>query len=67
MTALVTGGGSGIGRACAIRLAAAGARVLVLDRNLDTARTVAAETGGQAAEVDLADLDADRRDGGAVY
>lgn len=65
-TALVTGGGSGIGRACAIRLAAAGARVLVLDRNLDTARTVAAETGGQAAEVDLADLDAIERIDGDI-
>ncbi|MFG1652119.1 3-hydroxybutyrate dehydrogenase [Micromonospora sp. NPDC049275] len=54
-TALVTGGGSGIGRACALRLGAAGATVLVVDRNLEAARAVAAEAGGRAEGVDLAD------------
>ncbi|HZM76594.1 MAG TPA: 3-hydroxybutyrate dehydrogenase [Candidatus Limnocylindrales bacterium] len=53
-TALVTGGGSGIGRACALRLAAAGASVVVLDRS-DSAHDVARETGGEAIIVDLAD------------
>ncbi|MET8282888.1 3-hydroxybutyrate dehydrogenase [Micromonospora sp. NPDC005174] len=54
-TALVTGGGGGIGRACALRLAAAGAKVLVVDRNLEAAKAVAAEAGGRAEGVDLAD------------
>ncbi|PWU46914.1 3-hydroxybutyrate dehydrogenase [Micromonospora globispora] len=61
--ALVTGGGSGIGRACALRLAAAGATVLVVDRNVEAAKTVAAEAGGRAEGVDLSDLSAvDRLD-----
>jgi 3-hydroxybutyrate dehydrogenase len=55
--ALVTGGASGIGRACAVRLAAAGAAVVVLDRDGDAAKAVAAEVGGTALAVDLTDLD----------
>lgn len=44
--ALVTGGGSGIGKAIAERLAAEGACVVVADRNLDGAREVAEALGG---------------------
>jgi 3-hydroxybutyrate dehydrogenase len=54
--ALVTGGAGGIGRACASRLAAAGADVVVLDVDGDRARTAAAEVGGRAVTADLADL-----------
>ncbi|MFK0218323.1 bifunctional aldolase/short-chain dehydrogenase [Streptomyces vinaceus] len=44
--ALVTGAGSGIGRAIAHRLAAEGACVVVADVNTATARAVAEELGG---------------------
>jgi 3-hydroxybutyrate dehydrogenase len=56
--AMVTGGASGIGRACAVRLAEAGASVVVVDRDAAAAESVAAEVGGSAVTVDLADLDA---------
>jgi 3-hydroxybutyrate dehydrogenase len=57
-TALVTGGGSGIGRACAVRLAAAGADVIVVDVDAASAREVAGEIGGRAVVADLGDPDA---------
>jgi 3-hydroxybutyrate dehydrogenase len=56
--ALVTGGGSGIGAACARRLAAAGAVVVVLDLSQVAAERVAEEVGGEPLVVDLADRDA---------
>lgn len=61
--ALVTGGASGIGRACAARLRAAGAHVVVVDVDVEGAAAVAAELGGEHRGLDLADLDAvDRLD-----
>ncbi|MBC6446569.1 3-hydroxybutyrate dehydrogenase [Actinokineospora xionganensis] len=57
-SALVTGGASGIGRACARVLAAAGAKVHVVDRDQPGAELVAAEVGGWAHGVDLSDPDA---------
>jgi 3-hydroxybutyrate dehydrogenase len=61
--ALITGGASGIGRACAVRLSEAGADVVILDRDADAAKAAAAEVGGTAVAADLSDLDAvDRLD-----
>ena len=54
-TALVTGGGSGIGRACATRLAAAGAAVIVVDVNAAAAKEVAGLIGGREVVADLSD------------
>src|SRR3954463_11905771 len=54
-SALVTGAASGIGRACAQRLARAGAAVTVLDLNGDAARKGADEIGGEAIQADLSD------------
>lgn len=52
--AIVTGGGSGLGAATARALAKAGAKVAVLDVNLEGARKVAAEIGGLALGCDVA-------------
>jgi len=54
-TAVVTGGGSGLGAACAARLAAEGSAVAVLDLRADAAEAVAADItahGGRAVAID---------------
>jgi 3-hydroxybutyrate dehydrogenase len=57
-TALVTGGASGIGEACARELAARGAVVTVADRDDASAKSVAEDIGGKAWAVDLSDVSA---------
>jgi NAD(P)-dependent dehydrogenase (short-subunit alcohol dehydrogenase family) len=55
--AIVTGGGSGLGAETAAELAGAGAKVAVLDVNLDGARAVADKIGGIALKCDVADAE----------
>jgi 3-hydroxybutyrate dehydrogenase len=57
-TALVTGGASGIGAACAKELAARGATVTVADVDEAGARQLADDIGGRAWPVDLLDVSA---------
>ncbi|MDT7755213.1 MAG: 3-hydroxybutyrate dehydrogenase [Mycobacterium sp.] len=57
-TALVTGGASGIGAACARELAARGASVTVADVDEVAAKALAEEIGGTAWTVDLLDVGA---------
>ena len=61
--AVVAGGASGIGAACAKSIAANGAHVVILDLNLDGANAIAAEiksAGGKAEgrQLDVTNADA---------
>ncbi len=53
--AVVTGGGSGIGLATARRLAAEGARVVVVDVNADAGTAAASEVDGEFVACDVSD------------
>ena len=56
--ALITGAASGIGAASARALAAAGAFVIVADRDGEGAERIASELDGEAWQVDLSDTEA---------
>lgn len=53
----LTGGAKGIGAAIARRLALAGARVVIADRDIELARLLAGEIGAEAIELDVTDLE----------
>ncbi len=53
ISAVVTGGASGLGEATARELAARGAKVAVFDRDTDKGEKVASEIGGTFCEVDV--------------
>jgi len=57
-TALVTGGGNGLGAAIAAALAGAGARVVVAGRRAEPLREVAGRLGARAEVCDVSDPDA---------
>jgi NAD(P)-dependent dehydrogenase (short-subunit alcohol dehydrogenase family) len=57
ISAIVTGGASGIGEACARQLAAAGAKVLIADVNDEKGNALASEIGGAFAHVDVTNTD----------
>src|SRR5260370_33615563 len=54
---VLTGGGDGIGRECALAYAREGASVAILDRNIEAAKSTAAELGPDALalHVDVSD------------
>lgn len=57
-TAFVTGGGRGIGEACARALAGAGAKVVIADRRGEGAAAVAGAIGGHSIELDISEDEA---------
>lgn len=52
-TAVITGGASGLGEACAQRLADAGAKVAIFDLNMERGESLAAEINGVFVKVDV--------------
>ncbi|MDA2808742.1 3-oxoacyl-ACP reductase [Nocardiopsis suaedae] len=56
-TAVITGGGSGIGKASALRLADEGANVVVVDLDRDAGEAAAKEAGGRYVAADVTDAD----------
>ena len=53
ISAVVTGGASGLGEATARALAAKGAKVAIFDRDVERGTKIAEELGGVFCEVDV--------------
>jgi len=66
-TALVTGGGSGLGAACAVRLAAEGVTVAVTDLNAGAAAAVAADITARGGRALAIGCDVTREDDVAAF
>jgi 3-oxoacyl-[acyl-carrier protein] reductase len=60
--ALVTGASQGIGRACALELAAAGAKVALCARNQEKLEQLAGEIGGKGGEAAVFKMDVGKED-----
>jgi NAD(P)-dependent dehydrogenase (short-subunit alcohol dehydrogenase family) len=57
ISAIITGGASGIGEACARQLSAKGAKVVIADLQDDKGNALASELGGAFAHVDVTNTD----------
>src|SRR3954469_7165987 len=57
---IITGGGSGIGRASCVMFAAEGAKIVVADKNKANADAVAAECGNKGAQAIAVEVDVSR-------
>ena len=60
-TAVITGAGMGIGRACALRFAEEGAQVVVADVDAEAGRSVVDEIRGDGGEAQFVEVDVRRR------
>ena len=56
-SAIITGGGSGLGEACARHLASLGAKCIVVDLNEEKGQAVAADIGGQFVKADVSNTE----------
>lgn len=56
-SAIITGGGSGLGEACARRLAGLGAKCIIVDLNEEKGQAVAADIGGQFVKADVSNTE----------